>query len=544
MLRSSSVALAVMLCSASAPAQHAPYRPAPPATFVISGTVIQGGVQSGANRPLNHVRVTVARNDHPDQQASVTTAEDGRFTFTGVPQGKYTLFAQLRGEQRAFEQDGSYSTGIVTGPLLDSSHILFSFPIPASLSVHVLDEAGDPVSGAQLWLFHKKVEGGWAQIQLLQQSATGIEGSARFSHLEPGIYYLGAGGRPWYAQHIASGNQPPQENAAEFDVAYPITYYDDAQNPNSASPIHISPGDSQKLKIVLRAVPAGRIAIQSAERDANSPPPPTPVLSAIGPGGAPIQIPVSFEFEGGSLSIGGVAPGNYRVTVNESPGAPSAEQAAGNVQVNGAGPVSLNTAELARIGVTGSVSMADSRKHALQGVFLGRPATNENNFCPVNPDGTFRCEAAIAPGRYQVRLASNDLYIQSLTAKGAVYASGLLDLHEGELASLTIVAAPGITNLNGIALRAGRPVSGAMILLLPRSLELGAGIPRDQSDSDGTFTLQAVHPGLYFLVAIDNGHDLEYHNLNAIQPYLSGARPVEVPLANDAPIEVNVQPRQ
>ena len=87
-------------------------------------------MRHGSNQPLKRARVTITQTDHPDQQVSLMTAEDGRFTFTNVPQGKYTLAAEYRGLQRTFEQDDFFSTGIVTGPALDSEHIVFPVPRP------------------------------------------------------------------------------------------------------------------------------------------------------------------------------------------------------------------------------------------------------------------------------------------------------------------------------------------------------------------------------------------------------------------------------
>ena len=58
-----------------------------------------------------------------------------------------------------------------------------------------------------------------------------------------------------------------------------------------------------------------------------------------------------------------------------------------------------------------------------------------------------------------------------------------------------------------------------MILLLPRDGNPDE-IRRDQSDSDGTFTLPDVLPGHYTLIAIDNGHDLAYQDRAVMSKYL------------------------
>ena len=106
-----------------------------------------------------------------------------------------------------------------------------------------------------------------------------------------------------------------------------------------------------------------------------------------------------------------------------------------------------------------------------------------------------------------------------------------------------VTAAPGLTKLDGIALRNGKPYPAAMVLLVPQPLNQGNGIPRDQSDSDGTFTLPDVHPGRYSLLAIDHGRDLEYHNPKVLAPYLAHAETIDLPSNGAAAVQVNVQPR-
>ena len=95
--------------------------------FVIAGMVVRDPSQ----QPVKGARVTITQNDHTERTASLVTGADGRFTFTDVPSAKYTLQAEVHGEQRTFEQDGMFSTGIVTGPALDSEHIVFRFPVSA-----------------------------------------------------------------------------------------------------------------------------------------------------------------------------------------------------------------------------------------------------------------------------------------------------------------------------------------------------------------------------------------------------------------------------
>ena len=70
-----------------------------------------------------------------------------------------------------------------------------------------------------------------------------------------------------------------------------------------------------------------------------------------------------------------------------------------------------------------------------------------------------------------------------------------------------------------------KPVSEAMVLLIPESPEKNEDFfRRDQSDSDGTFSLYQVVPGRYTLVAIQNGLGYGLERPSVLQTYLEHGR--------------------
>ena len=81
-----------------------------------------------------------------------------------------------------------------------------------------------------------------------------------------------------------------------------------------------------------------------------------------------------------------------------------------------------------------------------------------------------------------------------------------------------------------------------MIVLVPRDIENNSTlVRRDQSDSDGTFTLQNVLPGEYTVVALENGWDLEWMSPAVLQPYLTKGEPVSVAVRQRYDVKVMVQ---
>ena len=136
-------------------------------------------------------------------------------------------------------------------------------------------------------------------------------------------------------------------------------------------------------------------------------------------------------------------------------------------------------------------------------------------------------------------------YIKSVTARGGKPSADGFDIVEGVQNYITIVAAAGaISEVEGIAMHDDKPFSSAIVLLLPEDPDRGSLIRRDQSDSDGSFTLSNVVPGKYTLLAIDDGKEFAYRDTAVIQPYLSGGTTLEFPRANSAPMKVNVVARR
>jgi hypothetical protein len=84
-----------------------------------------------------------------------------------------------------------------------------------------------------------------------------------------------------------------------------------------------------------------------------------------------------------------------------------------------------------------------------------------------------------------------------------------------------------------------------MVVLVPKNPEVNRDLfRRDQSDLDGTFTLQAVLPGSYTILAIADGWDLDWSRPAVIAHYATHGQTIEVsahsghPLKPSSPVEV------
>jgi hypothetical protein len=102
--------------------------------------------------------------------------------------------------------------------------------------------------------------------------------------------------------------------------------------------------------------------------------------------------------------------------------------------------------------------------------------------------------------------------------------------------------------VEGFARKDGKGLAGAMVVLVPKDAaalaELGR---RDQSDSDGSFSLRNVVPGPYTVVAIEDGWALDWFRPEVIGRYLPKGIAVTVTDKPDKVVRLSgpvpVQPR-
>ncbi len=507
------------------------------ATFIISGTM----VEHATNRPLGGVLVILSPNAARDRQLTVVTGADGRFTFTDLPAAKYSLLAERRGEQEIQGYLGieGFSTGVVTGPGFQTGNLVFPLQAPASISGAVIDENGEPVAQATVILLRKGVSSGRQQVTQAEQKMTGSAGRFRFAHLSPGTYFVAVQARPWYARNPGPAVDSAQpENAREFDVAYPVTYDGDTTNGSAAAPIKLAEGASVNIQIDLRAVPAIHVPITGVDLSQGM----SAMTLSEGPGG--VEIATNSFVNGGNntYELNGLAPGRYVVQLQSFTEGEARVYSRQMMDLAAGSTISLQNAS--SISVSGQVVFEGvDRPPQGTAVVLIDGAQRFNT--QLQPDGSFSFKPPPVPGRYEIYIQNvPDGYVKSVTAKEAAVSGDSIEIADGAAVQLSIVVGKGIrSKLDGIALKDGKPTSGAMILLLPQDLSRSLLIRRDQSDSDGTFTLPEVVPGRYTLLAIDDGSDLAYQDPAVMKPYLPGGQGIDMPLATDAPVKVNVIPR-
>jgi Carboxypeptidase regulatory-like domain len=531
----------------------------PAGGYRISGTV----VNELTGKSISGARVLLAPTSGAQWAKTTLAGKDGRFSFTGLKAEKYQLYAERAGYPRqGFDQhDGGYFTGIVTGPGQVSDHLLFKLQ-PASVIQGVIsDEFNEPVRGAQVMVFRRGIRQGVFGTYVEGQDQTDDRGFYRFGSLLAGKYFIVIVAHPWYARNQStafqsgvSGSNEEGEDVQAFNVAFPITFYPGTTEEADATEINLRTGQQVDTNMALHSVRAVRLRLIEAQGDQRN----VRLSQKIfGEFEVPAQGMMMGSPEQGRM-LGGIAPGRYEVIVENVQRDGSthvrtffrrgfgSRRASSSRTIDLSGDTSLDLNSLATDQAASINGLARAEGVTLRNAFvqLRNQETREVQGSPIETDGTFTIPE-LPPGTYEVSIANSaSVYLANMAASGAKASGRTLEVPNGGAVQLAMLLSKGIGQVKGTAMRGDKGFAGAMIVLVPDKPAAHPSLfRRDQSDSDGTFTLRDVVPGKYTLLAIKDGWEMEWSNPAALKPFLPGGTPLEVQPNGKYDAKVSVQLR-
>jgi uncharacterized protein (DUF2141 family)/5-hydroxyisourate hydrolase-like protein (transthyretin family) len=500
----------------------------------IAGTVVNA--QTG--EPVRGATVSVLALEDSHSIASTQTGSDGHFSVDGLPAAKYQLTASKRGySTAAYDEHGDFSSAIVTGDdpnsNFDTTHLVFRLTPGAALRGVVTADGGDPVADAEVMLFKKPQ--GYAPGERIVQQETAITddiGTYEFSNLSPGEYLLAAKATPWYAMH---GNPPsPGQTSATppnsaLDVAYPITYFDSTTDEASASPILLAQGSRIDANLTLHAVSAIRLQISAPRRQDGQLARPQLRQTIFGETVNNVSAGFLDAATTGSTEFVGVPPGQYELTQGDPPRVVELDATASLQVEPGAG--------LPAFPVAGTLETADGKPVTSFALVTLEPADAAQGLKPLESSfnkGAFSFPA-VPVGAWKLSAQVDGLpeSVLSIVAAGQAHSGSAVTVHDHPLTLVARVTSGG-PSVEGFARKDGKGVSGVMVLLVPRALStlpdpsMLDRIRRDQSDSDGSFSLHDAAPGQYSVLAIQDGWDLDWTRPGILARYLPAGIPVTV----------------
>jgi len=170
-------------------------------------------------------------------------------------------------------------------------------------------------------------------------------------------------------------------------------------------------------------------------------------------------------------------------------------------------------------------------------------------YSPVDASGKAAFDS-LAPGRYAIvcYVQGKRYAVSRITSPAAEIAGHEVNVAPGSQQELTLWLAAGVVNVEGVVRKAGKPVAGVMVVLIPKDpLSHNDMFRRDQSDFDGTFLVRRVIPGSYTLVAVEDAWGFEWLKPGVLSRYAEHGQQLEIgPLMQRTvhlPEPVEVQPR-
>jgi hypothetical protein len=443
------------------------------------------------------------------------------------------------------------------------------------ISGEVVDEAGEPVESARMLLFREDNENGTHAKHLQIEQNTDEEGRYRFGSLPSGDYYLAASAEPWYAAYARAYHSPWTGTSADaqktelhgssLDLVYPITYYPNATDASGAASIRVEAGSSARADMRLVPVPGVHMRVEVEEADNSQRYTRVEVKQAIfgtyqyhrlGPGRQTVHILTSADGEDGDanqssgpsfVEVDGLRPGASVIeVVTGKPG--ESWKSSGvkkSIPVDPTDGQTLDARGIAPTGVVRGIAKTEENAAPPPGArVIVRNASKGSGYrADVDAAGNFSFSSdEIEAGVYEVFAAApGGLELRSISANGTKVAGRKIEIGNGGDLRVDLTMAHGVyVRVKGIAERGGKPAPGMMVVLVPADLRDLSEYRRDQSDSDGSFSLDGVTPGKYTVVAVKDW-DLEWGKPEVIQEYLAEGTSVEVAGGEERDIKVTAK---
>jgi protocatechuate 3,4-dioxygenase beta subunit len=511
-----------VLCPAQNAVQQKSAGPAP-GSCRIAGRV----VNASTGEPVRRATVAALGEDDGQVVQSTQTDAEGRFALEHLPPGKYPLTASRRGFRMSFfDEHDEFNSAIVTGPDQDTSHLEFRLMPGAVLHGVVTGDGGDPAENASVILFrlghgseHRESADA---IHETDGTMTDDTGAYEFTNLSPGKYYLAVITSPWYALHAPVRRAGTNEDSP-LDVAYPVTFFDSTTDEASATPIELEAGSRQEADISLHAVPALRLLVAAPRKGSGIIQPElrtlvfgTQVSAEGGGAGDPIHT--------GVVEFSGIAPGRYELAQGDPPRISELDAGSSGVVDPNAGSPAVTVS-----GILRSATGAPVPENVAVQLDPANGQRNQTSMQINARKGEFRFDA-VPSGTWSVSAAAqgNALPVVAVAAAGSVTPGNQLTVKDRSL-SIVATVSSSLSRVQGFARVESKGVAGAMIVLVPRQPSAyRALVRRDQSDSDGSFSLRDVPPGRYTVIAIQNGWKLDWTDRELMARYLSGGVGVTV----------------
>ncbi len=517
--------------------------------------VIRGRVTNTEGRALRRVQVRLSGESIPEGR-NVSTNGLGKFEIRELPAGRFALTATRAGYlQMSFGQTRIGEPGrpieLADAETLDNSDIVL--PHTALVSGHVLDEAGEPLAGANVLTMQMRYFNGRRRLLPVRGSAiTDDTGQYRLSGLEPGEYYVQASSRETWE------TDPPDRQTLGFLP----TFYPSSPNQGEAMRVRVRAG--QEVPGIDIALLPGKVGKISGT-----------VFTSQGAPLAGENVNLSFEVRGenfmmmmggqiakinpdGTFTFRNVAPAEYHLNVRMPATAERPAEAANvvvsvvggdvegvNIVTSAAGSVS------GRLTIDGGVAFPSPlTRLAVRSLPVERDTAITNLGAVIDSgrlkeDGAFELKPVIGSNRLTVGPLPDGWAIRAIDHNGRDLATQPVDPQGTNLDGVAIALTNRFPILSG-SLRdeKGNGVVIGTVIIFPDEAALWVEDLRTvrtaRVDQAGLFTIKAIRPGEYLAVAVPTVQNNQWNDPEFLESLRAQAKRISLREGEEKHIELVV----
>ncbi len=506
------------------PARNPPVQPA----GLIAGVV----VIADSGLPLDGVRVTLSGSEIQGSRRAQTD-DDGRFTFTGLPPGRYTLSASKTGYvgvtygQRE-PGGGRQGTPIQLVERQAIDNIRLPIPKGGVITGRVFDEKGRPAVGTPVRVSRWVMTTGRRRLSSAGNSTTDDRGMYRVYGLSPGAHVV----------HAVPRNSTVGEGDGR--VGYAPVYYPGTLELTMAQTVDLGVSEERVgIDMYLQQVPlttvSGILLIPPGINMSNV----RVRLVSNGLDAPGVATPSSRAGRDGAFTFNAVAPGQYRVfavasvrnvpasAVGSALGGEPLPAGSNTIQFWAAADVHVFSDEVSGLTLSMQPGMIVSGQVLFDGFSLPRPENlrrvrltltpdsdgSEGGVSSASttlePDGRFRF-VGVVPGRYQIRATAGapGWWPKSAMVGGFDALDFQFEVPEREsVPNVVFTLADRSAELSGtIQDSLSRPVSDFTVILFASDSRywqpLSRRIASTRPATDGRFIFAGLPAGEYRLAAV------------------------------------------
>jgi protocatechuate 3,4-dioxygenase beta subunit len=521
------IAVTGMTLAGQTPSRPAPTPPRDGQPAPASGTASISGrvVQLDTGQPVRRVQVRARGSDAGSQDSSAMTDVEGRFELTKLAGGRYQLAASKagyvtlqHGQRRPLEPGRPLV--VAAGQRIDD--INFNLPRGSVIVGQVVDEFGDPVTGANVQVQRYRYVNGRRQLHLAgADPATDDRGQFRIFGLLPGEYYVSAavptGLQAAVAAAAAGGaGSDVLPIAPASGAGYVRTYYPDSPSPTTAQSVSVGVGEESPLLVVQlvagRMVTVSGVIVGGDQENAFT------RMVVIRPRGsdptAGFTAGNMAQAQNGRFTLTGVAPGDYTidaVMMNITTNPPQMQSGSIDLVVGGADVNDVVIAITRGATARGRISVEDGDLATLRPAQVRLGATSSGpSLAPVMPhvndDWTFEMKGL--SGMLTLRADVPAPWTLKRVLRGTTDITDAAVEIADDIDDLTVILTPRATEVSGMASDTrGRPSPDYIALWFaddrarwaPQSRFIRTARP----DQDGRYRIRGLPPGRYLAVALE-----------------------------------------